>query len=66
MKSRLKSGLFFGTVGFEGVGGFPEKMVSELLENGVVMRKILLSSSVVFGKISSIEFAEILESVDEK
>ena len=39
MKSRLKSGLFFGTVGFEGVGGFPEKMVSELLENGVVMRE---------------------------
>ena len=38
----MKSNLFFGEVGFAGVGGFPEKMVSELLENGVVMRKIEL------------------------
>ena len=49
MKSRLKSGLFFGTVGFEGVGGYPEKMVSELLENGVVMRNVRLLASEISG-----------------
>ena len=52
MKSRLKSGLFFGTVGFEGVGGFPEKMVSALLENGVVMRNVRLLASQISGECS--------------
>ena len=66
MKSRLKSGLFFGTVGFEGVGGFPEKMVSALLENGVVMRNVRLTGARLSGKITSIEFTETLENVDEK
>ncbi|MCI7692595.1 MAG: hypothetical protein MSR67_09480 [Oscillospiraceae bacterium] len=66
MKSRLKSGLSFGTVGFEGVGGFPEKMVSALLENGVVLRKSCCREARISRKISSIEFAETLENADEK
>lgn len=59
MKNNRKSGLFFGTVGFEGVGGFPEKMVSELLENGIVMREITLSGSGISGECSPFSYYRV-------
>ena len=62
MKSRLKSGLFFGTVGFEGVGGFPEKMVSELLKNGVVMRNVRLLASEISGECSPFTYYKVAKT----
>ena len=58
----MKSNLFFGEVGFAGVGGFPEKMVSELLENGVVMRKIELSASEISGECSPFDYYKVAKT----
>ena len=33
-----KNNLFFGSVEFEGLGGYREKMISELIEKGIHIR----------------------------
>lgn len=58
----MKSNLFFGEVGFAGVGGFPEKMVSELLENGVVMRKTEMSASEISGECSPFDYYKVAKT----
>ena len=50
------NGLYFGSVEFEGVGGFPEKMTSELLENGVALRNVRLTGSQISGVCSPFDY----------
>ena len=50
------NGLYFGSVEFSGMGGFPEKMTSELLENCVVLRKVRLSGSGISGVCSPFDY----------
>ena len=40
MKKQKIRGLRFGYVKFSGIGGYSEKMITELLENGVAIRGV--------------------------
>lgn len=57
-----KSGLFFGTAEFHGIGGFPEKMVSELLENSVILRNVRLSESEIHGECSPFDYLKVAKA----
>lgn len=50
------SGLYFGSVEFAGMGGFPEKMTSELLAEGVVLRNVRLTGSEISGVCSPFDY----------
>lgn len=50
------SGLYFGSVEFSGVGGFPEKMTSDLLADGVVLRNVRLTASEISGACSPFDY----------
>lgn len=58
----MKSRLFFGEVGFVGMGGFPEKMVSELLENGVFMRNVRLTASEISCECSPFDYYKVAKT----
>lgn len=49
-------GLYFGRVSFSGIGGFQEKMISELLESGVVLRRVKTAGGTVSGEISPLDY----------
>lgn len=51
-----KSGLFFGSVEFSGVGGYREKMLSELLESGIPVRNVKLSEVGITGEVSPFDY----------
>lgn len=51
-----KSGLLFGYVEFSGVGGYREKMLSELLESGVSVRNVRLSEVGITGVVSPFDY----------
>lgn len=50
------NGLYFGSVEFAGMGGFPEKMTSELLADGVVLRNVRLTGSEISGACSPFDY----------
>lgn len=50
------NGLYFGSVEFAGMGGFPEKMTSELLAEGVVLRNVRLTGSEISGVCSPFDY----------
>ena len=54
--SGKRSGLFFGSVEFSGVGGYREKMLSELLESGVSVRNVRLSEIGITGAVSPFDY----------
>lgn len=49
-------GLYFGRVSFSGIGGYQEKMISELLESGVVLRRVMTAGGTVSGEISPLDY----------
>lgn len=51
-----KSGLYFGSVEFSGVGGYREKMISELLESGVSVRNVRISEVGISGEVSPFDY----------
>lgn len=51
-----KSGLYFGSVEFSGVGGYREKMLSELLESGVPVRNVRISEVGISGEVSPFDY----------
>lgn len=53
------SSLLWGTVGFSGIGGYQEKMVSELLESGITVRKIKFSEGCVSGQVSPLDYPTV-------
>ncbi len=50
------SGLYFGSVKFSGIGGFREKMISELLENGISVRNIKFTDVGISGEVSPSDY----------
>ena len=56
MNSERNSDLFFGTVGFSGIGGFQEKLVSALLENGIPVRNLRFSGAEISGEVSPFDY----------
>lgn len=55
MRSK-KTGLLFGYVEFSGVGGYREKMLSELLESGIPVRNVRLSEVGITGMVSPFDY----------
>lgn len=51
-----KTGLYFGQVSFSGLGGFQEKMLSELLEDDVQVRNIRFSDGKISGEVSPFDY----------
>lgn len=55
--AREKSrGLYFGRVSFRGFGGFQEKMITELLESGIVLRRVKTNGSEMTGEVSPLDY----------
>lgn len=52
----MTDGLFLGRVEFCGIGGFQERFVSELLDNGVRLRKVRVSGGRITGVISPLDY----------
>ena len=52
----MTDGLFLGRVEFCGIGGFQERFVSELLENGIKLRKVKASGGRITGVISPLNY----------
>lgn len=57
-----KNGLLFGWVEFLGIGGFREKMISELLENGIPLRRVKFSEISVSGEVSPFDYYKTAET----
>ncbi len=49
-------GLTLGHVEFSGIGGFQESFVSELLENGVKLRRVSISGGRITGMVSPLSY----------
>lgn len=50
--SKKRKGLPYGSVEFSGFGGFPEKMASELLRQGIVLRGVRFGDGTITGTVS--------------
>lgn len=50
--SKKRKGLPYGSVEFSGFGGFPEKMASELLCQGIVLRGVRFGDGTITGTVS--------------
>lgn len=57
-----KNNLFFGTVEFAGLGGYREKMISELIENGIHIRNTRFSEIGVSGEVSPFDYYRTAET----
>lgn len=51
--------LLWGYVCFSGIGGYQEKMISDLLENGITVRKIRFSEGSVSGQVSPLDYPTV-------
>lgn len=60
MKSK-NNGLYFGSVAFTGLGGFREKMVSQLLAEDIQVRNIEFSGVEVKGEVSPTDYYRTAE-----
>lgn len=56
MSGGKKGGFYFGSVEFSGVGGYREKMLSELLESGVSVRNVRISEVGISGEVSPFDY----------
>lgn len=56
MENEHGTGLFFGTVDFSGLGGFPEKFATALLETGIPVRKLRFSGAEISGAVSPFDY----------
>ena len=56
--SGKKTGLWLGSVEFSGIGGFPEKMTSSLLERGIELRRVRFGDGTVSGMVSPVDYWE--------
>lgn len=51
-----KSFFYFGSVEFSGVGGYREKMLSELLESGVAVKNVRITEIGITGEVSPFDY----------
>ena len=61
MKKIKIKGLHLGYVSFSGLGGYREKMISELLENGIAVRNIEFSEGGISGAVSPLDYYTVSE-----
>lgn len=53
-----KTGLWFGSVEFSGIGGFPEKMATSLMQRGITLRRVRFGDGTVSGIVSPSDYWE--------
>ncbi len=53
-----KTGLWFGSVEFSGIGGFPEKMTTSLMQRGITLRRVRFGDGTVSGMVSPSDYWE--------
>lgn len=51
-----KTGLYFGLVSFSGLGGFQEKMLSELLDEEIQVRGVHFADGKIYGSVSPLDY----------
>lgn len=59
MKKKRITGLHLGYVFFSGIGGYREKMISELLESGIAVRNIEFSDGGISGAVSPLDYYKV-------
>lgn len=52
-------GLYLGRVSFSGYGGFQEKLVSQLLDEGVTLRGVRFSQGIMHAQVSPTEYLRV-------
>lgn len=52
----MKTGINFGTVSFSGLGGFQEKMLSELLDNEIRVYDVRFADGEIYGAVSPFDY----------
>ncbi len=57
-----ENSLLFGSVEFSGIGGYREKMLSELLENGIPVRRVNFSEIGITGEVSPFDYYRTAET----
>lgn len=62
MKKNMIKGLRLGYVSFSGLGGYREKMISELLEDGIAVRNIEFSEEMIRGAVSPLDYYRVAET----
>ena len=60
-----RHGLYFGSVSFHGYGGFPEKMISQLLGNGIRLRRVRTSGVEISGIVSPYDYPAVARAAHE-
>lgn len=56
-----KSGSYFGQVSFSGLGGFQEKMLSELLDNDIRVYGVRFADGKIYGAVSPLDYYQTSE-----
>lgn len=66
MKNNVKipkiKGLRWGRVEFKGIGGYPEEMLTEILESGVAVRNIRFGNGEISGAVSPSDYYRLSET----
>lgn len=60
-KNEKIKGLRMGYVKFSGLGGYREDMLSELLENGIPVRNVMVSEEEISGAVSPTDYLQVSE-----
>ncbi len=58
----MKTGINFGTVSFSGLGGFQEKMLSELLDNEIRVYDVRFEDGEIYGAVSPFDYYRTAET----
>lgn len=61
-KEKPPQGLYLGRVHFSGMGGYQEKLLSQLLENGITLRKVKVSDGIISGTVSPLDYYTVAET----
>ena len=62
IKGRRPKGLRLGYVSFSGLGGYREKMISDLFEEGISVRNIEFRDGTVSGAVSPLDYYRVSET----
>lgn len=62
MKREETRGFYLGRVRFSGIGGYQEKMLSQLLEMGITLRGVRVNGGVISGMVSPMDYYAVAET----
>lgn len=62
MKRENARGFYLGQVRFSGIGGYQEKMLSQLLEMGIALRGVRVKGGVIKGTVSPMDYYTVAET----